>query len=145
MPEPVLDQVNLVAVDLEATLAFYRRLGFEIADPPAWPPGSDAKHAEAETAGGSRLEFDDAPMARIWDAGSRQRDAGGETVLGVALDSRDAVDRRTEELRAAGHVVRQDPYDAFWGARYAIVVDPDGRLVGLMSPIDPARRYTPEP
>ncbi len=87
MPEPVLDQVNLVAVDLEATLAFYRRLGFEIADPPAWPPGSDAKHAEAETAGGSRLEFDNAPMARIWDAGNRQRDAGGETVLGVALDT----------------------------------------------------------
>jgi uncharacterized glyoxalase superfamily protein PhnB len=27
------------------------------------------------------------------------------------------------------------PWDAFWGARYAMVEDPDGIAVGLMSPI----------
>jgi catechol 2,3-dioxygenase-like lactoylglutathione lyase family enzyme len=144
MHEPVLDQVNLVAADLEATLAFYRRLGFEIADPPSWPAGSEAKHAQADMAGGFRLEFDNVAMARIWDAGRRRPGAGGETVLGVSLESRDAVDRCTEDLRAGGFVVRQEPYDAFWGARYAIVVDPDGRPIGLMSPIDRARAYTPE-
>ena len=35
---------------------------------------------------------------------------------------------------------QQEPYDAFWGARYAIVEDPDGNAVGLMSPIDPDRQ-----
>jgi len=38
---------------------------------------------------------------------------------------------------------QQAPYDAFWGARYAIVEDPDGNAVGLMSPIDPDRRTAP--
>jgi hypothetical protein len=34
-------------------------------------------------------------------------------------------------------------YDAFWGARYAIVADPDGSDVGLMSPIDEQRQTWP--
>ena len=36
--------------------------------------------------------------------------------------------------------MQQEPYDAFWGARYAVVSDPDGNGVGIMSPIDPAQR-----
>jgi uncharacterized glyoxalase superfamily protein PhnB len=31
----------------------------------------------------------------------------------------------------------------FWGARYAIVEDPDGNHVGVMSPSDPDRRRAP--
>jgi hypothetical protein len=37
----------------------------------------------------------------------------------------------------------QPPFDAFWGARYAIVEDPDGNHIGLMSPSDPALRTAP--
>jgi uncharacterized glyoxalase superfamily protein PhnB len=37
----------------------------------------------------------------------------------------------------------QAPFDAFWGARYAIVEDPDGIAVGLMSPISANRRSPP--
>lgn len=33
--------------------------------------------------------------------------------------------------------------DAFWGARFAVVADPDGNEVGLMSPIDEERRRWP--
>jgi len=46
-------------------------------------------------------------------------------------------------LVAAGHPARLEPYDAFFGARYAIVSDPDGHNIGLMSPIDADRRLTP--
>ena len=44
-------------------------------------------------------------------------------------------------LAAEGVPVQQEPYDAFWGARYAVVSDPDGNAVGIMSPVDAARRY----
>lgn len=47
------------------------------------------------------------------------------------------------ELVAAGHRGRLEPYDAFFGARYAMVDDPDGHAIGLMSPIDAARKFTP--
>ena len=53
------------------------------------------------------------------------------------MNSRDAVDEIYEDLTAAGYTGEQRPYDAFWGARYAIVNDPDGNSVGIMSPIDP--------
>jgi uncharacterized glyoxalase superfamily protein PhnB len=42
-----------------------------------------------------------------------------------------------------GYLGRQPPFDAFWGARYAIVADPDGNDVGLMSPVDESRRTWP--
>jgi uncharacterized glyoxalase superfamily protein PhnB len=43
----------------------------------------------------------------------------------------------------AGHAAQQEPYDAFWGARYAIVEDPSGNAVGLTSPVDEGRRTRP--
>ena len=148
MPEqqPILDQINLVVRDMDATLAFYRRLGFDIPDGPGeWPPGSGAQHAEVTLPGGVRLEFDNVPMARIWHAGWREsHEVGSSAVIGFSLPSRHAVDEQYKDLTAAGYVGRQPPYDAFWGARYAIVQDPNGNDVGLMSPIDPERRFTPQ-
>lgn len=47
-------------------------------------------------------------------------------------------------VKDAGHRVGQPPYDAFFGSRYAIVIDPDGNEVGLKSPIDDAAKYVPE-
>jgi hypothetical protein len=47
------------------------------------------------------------------------------------------------ELTAAGYPGRQVPYDAFWGSRYAIVEDPDGVPVGLMSPAEDEYRSPP--
>jgi hypothetical protein len=44
----------------------------------------------------------------------------------------------------AGYEGQQPPYDAFTGARYAVVLDPDGNAVGLMGPIDPAKSSIPE-
>jgi uncharacterized glyoxalase superfamily protein PhnB len=66
-------------------------------------------------------------------------------VLGFRLASRESVDALYEELTGAGYRGAQPPYDAFWGARYAIVADPDGNSVGIMSPSDPERRSAATP
>jgi hypothetical protein len=60
--------------------------------------------------------------------------------LGFSLPTREAVDRLSAELTGSGYRGKQPPYDAFWGARYAVVADPDGIDVGLMSPIDQQHR-----
>ena len=68
--------------------------------------------------------------------------------VGLALPLRQcrAVDDRYAELIAAGYQGRQPPFDAFWGARYAVVADPDGNDVGLMSPVEESRRtWPPQP
>ena len=59
------------------------------------------------------------------------------------MPSREAVNNTYDDLVAARYVGEQPPYDAFRGARYAIVRDPDANSVGLMSAIDPTRRYEP--
>jgi uncharacterized glyoxalase superfamily protein PhnB len=135
VPErPVVDQLNLVVSDMEAALAFYRLVGVEVSGTLAiWEP----HHRSARS--GLDLDFDSAAFARQWNAGSR----GPGVVIGFKFGSRQDVDDAFARLTAAGHRAQQAPYDAFWGARYAVVEDPDGNAVGLMSPIDPAVRSEP--
>jgi catechol 2,3-dioxygenase-like lactoylglutathione lyase family enzyme len=140
-PAPDLHMLNLIVRDTAASVAFYTRLGV------APPEGSDSEpHVQLRMPGGFSLELDAAESAHLWHAGWRADPASTQVVLGFALPSREAVDERYGDLTAAGYVGRQPPFDAFWGARYAIVADPDGNDVGLMSPIDESRRvWSPEP
>ena len=132
----ILNQLNLVVRDMDATLAFYRRLGLEIDA----PPGAD--HVAVHLAG-ILLEFDSSEFAPQWDSGYSGDAGSGSVVIGFGLPSRDAVDATYAALLDAGGRARQPPYDAFWGARYAIVADPDARAVGLMSPVERERRFWP--
>ncbi len=138
----VFNQVNLVVKDMDATVAFYRRLGIEIGDA---GPGWEAHHREAAMPGGFKLDFDSEINAKQWNEGWRSQSAGAVGVLGFRVASRDVVDELYAELTNAGYRGQQAPYDAFWGARYAVVEDPDGNAVGLMSPSDPTRRRTATP
>jgi|Tabmets5t2r1_1033131.scaffolds.fasta_scaffold11252_2 uncharacterized glyoxalase superfamily protein PhnB len=148
MPDPVptFQQLNLVVRDMDAALAFYGTLGLPIrsGDAGDWPPGSGARHAEVDPGGGPTLEFDNEAGVRLWHAGWRGSGTGARTVIGFSLPSREAVDELYASVTAAGYPGRQPPHDAFWGGRYAVVGDPDGNDVGLMSPIDRHRAYIPE-
>jgi len=139
--KPVLNQLNIVAQDFEATLAFYRTLGVEVPDGSASPDG--IRHAEVTLANGFVLEFDNVPLARIYNAAWRQPNGSSRALIGFSLPTREAVDERYAALVAAGYTGRQVPYDTFWGARYAVVADPDGNDVGIMSPLDDIRRSWP--
>jgi catechol 2,3-dioxygenase-like lactoylglutathione lyase family enzyme len=135
---PVLNQINLVVRDMDAMVDFYRTLGVEVAPTPAaWL----RDHRTVSMPDGLDLDLDSAEFARTWNQGWAMGRTG--PVLGFRLPTRPAVDETYAKLTAAGHTGRQPPYDAFWGARYAVVSDPDGNAVGLMSPIDPARRTAP--
>ena len=136
---PDLHMLNVIVGDMPASLKFYRRLGVP-APAPETAPGT---HVQLRMPGGFSLELDTAESARIWHAGWRADPASTGVVIGFALPSREAVDERYAELTSAGYPGRQPPFDAFWGARYAIVADPDGNDVGLMSPVDQSRRTWP--
>ena len=88
------------------------------------------------------LEFA-VPPRRLWHAGWRADAESARLVIGFSLPTREAVDERYAALTSVGYAGRQPPFDAFWGARYAIVADPDGNDVGLMSPLDESRRTWP--
>ncbi len=134
--QPVLSQLNLAARDMDATAAFYRRLGLPVT------VNDGGYHAEAALPNGMMIEWDTTQFVSQWDA-AWAGGTGGSTVLGFTLPTREAVDDVYADLTSAGYPGHQQPYDAFWGARYAIVDDPDGNPVGLMSPVDAGHRYWP--
>ena len=141
MTQPQLSQLNLVANDMESTLAFYRLLGLEIPEDTVWRTDSGVHHAGLALPNGFGLDFDSPALANVYNAAwNRPQGPGSGSVIGFTLDTRAAVDEMYTRLTNAGHSGLQPPFDAFWGARYAIVEDPNGNHVGLMSPIDPAQR-----
>jgi catechol 2,3-dioxygenase-like lactoylglutathione lyase family enzyme len=136
---PDLHMLNLIVGDTAASIEFYRRLGVAVTD----DGDGSGVHVQLRMPNGFSLELDSAESVRIWHAGWRADPGSVGMVIGFALPTPEAVDERYGELTAAGYAGRQPPFDAFWGARYAIVADPDGNDVGLMSPIDESRRTWP--
>jgi catechol 2,3-dioxygenase-like lactoylglutathione lyase family enzyme len=135
------NQLNIITRDPEASRAFYSLLGVELSVGPDWPPGSGGYHAStAPFDTRVTLEFDNPGLLRFYASDAEQVRG---PIVGFAFPSAEAVDATFERLIAAGHPALQKPYDAFWGARYAIVEDPDGTSVGLMGPIDRSRGYVP--
>jgi len=146
MARPILDQINIVSGDVEASIEFYRRLGVDIPERQIWRTPSGAHHvtaAEREDLGFT-FDLDSTTFAAIWNGGWKGRaDLRGRVVIGFGLPTRAAVDDLYRAMTGAGHRGLQEPYDAFWGARYAVLEDPDGIAVGLMSPIEAARKTPP--
>jgi uncharacterized glyoxalase superfamily protein PhnB len=140
-----LNQLDLVVRDMEKTVAFYRALGVDIPESAIWRTATGAHHVEVRLPGGFSLAFDSAALAKAYNRGWREPAAavGARSVVGFNVAARDDVDRIHDELQKLGHHSSQPPFDAFWGASYAIVEDPDGNHVGIMSASDPARRTAP--
>ncbi len=137
--QPVLNLTTVIVRDMDKTLAFYGLLGLTSDAEPGSP------HASVSFPNGVSLDFDTVEFVPMWDSGWTGT-TGGSTLLNFSVASRDGVDGFYAKLTQAGYAGRQQPFDAFWGARYAIVDDPDGNGVGLMSPIDDSRKtWPPEP
>jgi catechol 2,3-dioxygenase-like lactoylglutathione lyase family enzyme len=141
MTGAILNQLSIIAGDMLASRDFYRRLGVHFPEPAGDAPGF---HASGELANDFGLDLDSTHFAQVWNSGWAGRgDLAGRIVLGFHVQTRDRVDETYADLTGAGYRGLQAPFDAFWGARYAIVEDPDGIAVGLMSPVDPARHHWP--
>ncbi len=128
--EAQLSVVGIVVADMAKALAFYRRLGVEV------PVDADAEpHVEATIAGGIRLAFDTEETIRSFHEGWKPPAGGGRIALAFALADAAAVDAAYLELTGEGHHGELEPFDAFWGQRYAVVNDPDGNGVDLFAPL----------
>jgi catechol 2,3-dioxygenase-like lactoylglutathione lyase family enzyme len=124
-----LDLVGIVARDMGASLSFYRRLGVEV------PEGVEAEpHVEAITPSGLRLAWDDAALVRQIDPEWTEPSGGHRVALAFLCPSPADVDAKYAELAALGHG-HKEPWDAFWGQRYASVKDPDGNQIDLFAPL----------
>ncbi|MFD6934783.1 VOC family protein [Streptomyces goshikiensis] len=130
---PRLDMIGLVVSDMAASLAFYRRLGIDV------PAGAESEpHVEASLPGGLRIGWDTEEVVRSFDPSWARPADGGRVGLAFLCGSPAEVDAVYTELTGAGHTGHLAPWDAFWGQRYAIVLDPDGCEVSLFAAAQPA-------
>ena len=122
------DVVGLVVDDMARSLAFYRELGLEI------PAEKDAEpHVEVELPGGLRLAFDTVETIHSFYPEWEAREGHNRVEMAFLCDSPADVDATYERLVAKGYTGTKEPWDAFWGQRYALVIDPDGIETSLFA------------
>ena len=125
---PRFDLIGVVVSDMAASLAFYRRLGLEI------PADADAApHVECPLPGGLRLAWDTEDTMRSFDPSWSAPTGGHRLSLAFACDSPADVDATYATLVGSGSTGHLEPWVAFWGQRYASVLDPDGNVIDLFA------------
>jgi uncharacterized glyoxalase superfamily protein PhnB len=125
---PTFDAIGIVVADMAASLAFYRRLGLDI------PESADGEsHVEARLPSGVRLLFDTVDTIRSFNPGWQPGQGGPRMSLAVRCADPAEVDQLYADLVKAGYEGHKEPWDAFWGQRYAMVHDPDGNGIDLFA------------
>jgi catechol 2,3-dioxygenase-like lactoylglutathione lyase family enzyme len=122
-----LDVVGIVVRDMRASLAFYRRLGLDIPE-----DAEDEPHVETTTSSGLRVAWDTTEVIQQIDPTWTEPSGGHRISLAFLCRSPEEVDATYDRLTALGHG-HKEPWDAFWGQRYAIVEDPDGNHIDLFA------------
>lgn len=125
---PRLDMIGIIVSDMAASLAFYRRLGIDL------PAEADSQpHVEAVLPGGLRIGWDTEEVVRSFDPSWTRPESDGRVGLAFLCGSPTEVDSLYAELTEAGNTGHLKPWDAIWGQRYAVVLDPDGSGVSLFA------------
>lgn len=121
---PMLNAVGIVTADMARSLRFYRLLGLDTPDTP------DEGHVNISGPNGMRLMLDTENEMRKFRP-EWARETGNQVGLAFECRSPGEVDATYARMTAAGFHGEKDPWDAFWGQRYAQLHDPDGVPVDL--------------
>jgi uncharacterized glyoxalase superfamily protein PhnB len=106
------------------SIAFYRAIGFDVADTP------DEGHIDTFLPNGVRFMLDSEDVIRSFMP-DWQREDGNQLSIALECESPAEIDEVYARVIAAGFDGEMEPWDAFWGQRYAILIDPDGVRVSL--------------
>ena len=123
-----LAAMGIVTADVAASARFYRTLGLDVPEPPG-----EEDHFEITLPNGLRLMWDAESMMKQLDPEWRRPEGGTAIALAFECASPTEVDDVYRRVVDGGFRGKKEPFDAFWGQRYATVVDPDGNAVDLFA------------
>jgi uncharacterized glyoxalase superfamily protein PhnB len=126
---PTLNALGIVVRDMAESIRFYRLLGVDVAETP------DEGHVNADLPSGMRLMFDTEEVMRSFRS-DWSRETGNQLALAFDCGSPKEVDETYSRVVAAGFDGDMDPWDAFWGQRYAQLRDPNGVPVDLYASLE---------
>ncbi|WP_380168734.1 VOC family protein [Jannaschia sp. R86511] len=123
-PHPRIDALSVICSDLGRSVAFYRALGCDLPEP-------DGTGHLACDLGGVSLMLDSEEVLASFAPDEPVPQAPNRVTLAARCATPEAVDALHDELVPMGRGSLMAPFDAFWGQRYAVVLDPDGSSVDL--------------
>ncbi|KYG63806.1 hypothetical protein AZI86_13360 [Bdellovibrio bacteriovorus] len=122
-----LDALGIVSKNIPESIRFYSLLGLEFEH-----CEKDAKHVEAVSTTGLRVMLDDEELIKSIKPHWKKPEINSIN-MAFKCDSAKAVDECFKKVVSAGFKFEKEPWDAFWGQRYAVVLDPDGNSVDLFA------------
>jgi uncharacterized glyoxalase superfamily protein PhnB len=125
-----LHTIGMVVNNLGESLSFYRSLGLEI------PEGQDNEfHVEFTGKKGLSIGFIPKSTILKTDPNWVEPTGNGRISLQFENASPDEADAIYSKLIEQGYTSFAAPRDAFWGQRFAQVLDPDGNNIGIFAPL----------
>jgi catechol 2,3-dioxygenase-like lactoylglutathione lyase family enzyme len=124
---PSLDAIGIVSTDLAASIRFYGLLGVAF-------PAPEGDHVEATLPNGLRLMLDTLELIRKLDPEWTEPKGHRMNLAFLCADPAEVAAVHAKVIKA-GYTSKTAPWDAFWGQRYAQVLDPDGNVVDLFAPL----------
>jgi catechol 2,3-dioxygenase-like lactoylglutathione lyase family enzyme len=121
---PQLNAIGIVTSDMATSIRFYRTLGLDVPETP------DEGHVDTFLPNGVRFMLDSENTIRSF-APEWKRETGNQIGLAFECESTSEVDEIYARMVEAGFHGEKEPWDAFWGQRYASLRDPDGVGVDL--------------
>src|SRR5256885_15458354 len=121
---PRLNAIGIVASDMERSIRFYRLLGVDVPEAPG------EGHIDTFLPNGVRFMLDSEEVILSFRP-DWSRAAGNQLALAFECESPAEVDAVYGRAVDDGFHSEKEPWDAFWGQRYAQLADPDGVPVDL--------------
>ena len=121
---PNLNAIGIAVADMASSIRFYRLLGIDVPETP------DEGHVDAFLPNGVRFMLDSEDVMRSFRE-DWTRETGNQLGLALECASPAEVDETYARVTEAGFHGEKEPWDAFWGQRYALLNDPDGVPVSL--------------
>ena len=121
---PQLNAIGIVVSDMGRSIQFYRLLGVDVPETP------DEGHVDTFLPNGVRFMLDTEDVIRSFRP-DWTRETGNQLALAFECSSPSEVDEVYRRAVDAGFHGEREPWDAFWGQRYAQLQDPDGNGVDL--------------
>jgi uncharacterized glyoxalase superfamily protein PhnB len=125
---PELNALGIAVADMARSIQFYRLVGLDVPE----TPGED--HVDAFLPNGVRFMLDSEEVIRSFMP-EWARENGNQISLALECASPAEVDDVYARVTSAGFEGEKEPWDAFWGQRYALLIDPDGVRVNLYAPL----------
>jgi catechol 2,3-dioxygenase-like lactoylglutathione lyase family enzyme len=119
-----LNAIGIVVSDMARSIRFYRLLGLDVPETP------DEGHVDTFLPNGVRFMLDTESTVFSFRP-DWSRAAGNQLALAFECESPAEVDETYARIVGAGFHGEKEPWDAFWGQRYAQLADPDGVPVDL--------------